>query len=249
MNDVPGYVSALAAAGTIGILGMTCVMLYGGGQRAGLGRGRAALLAAAAAVVLGGWLAASTAIGAAGAYHGQLGDGPPWLAIVPVGVLVALMAAGRIPVVARALSTPDMVGPLMLPHMFRVAGLSFLIMMALGKLPALFALPAGLGDIAVGIAAPFVAHRWARGTGRRAAVRFAVLGITDLVVALTLGGLTGFRVLPVTPVNDAISELPLVLIPTVAVPLLLALHIVNLRLLLRARPAPVSAAGQVVTVA
>jgi hypothetical protein len=56
-----------------------------------------------------------------------------------------------------------------------------------------------------------------------------------MVVALTLGGLTGFQIVHVTPVNSVISELPIVLIPTVGVPLLLALHIVSLRQL-RAAP-------------
>jgi sarcosine/dimethylglycine N-methyltransferase len=40
------------------------------------------------------------------------------------------------------------------PHTPRVAGVAFLLYMALGYLPALFALPAGLSDIAAGIAAP-----------------------------------------------------------------------------------------------
>jgi len=55
--------------------------------------------------------------------------------------------------------------------------------MAQGHLPAAFALPAGLGDIALGVSAPFVARRLAHGTGRIGAVRFNVLGILDLIVA------------------------------------------------------------------
>jgi hypothetical protein len=51
-----------------------------------------------------------------------------------------------------------------------LAGGAFLLTMVLGHLPALFALPAGLGDIATGIAAPLVARRLAQGAGRRAAV-------------------------------------------------------------------------------
>ncbi|HJY61231.1 MAG TPA: hypothetical protein VJ418_33025, partial [Streptosporangiaceae bacterium] len=54
------------------------------------------------------------------------------------------------------------------PRSFRVAGVVFLFYLALGHLPALFALPAGLGDIATGIAAPLVALRLAQGPGRRA---------------------------------------------------------------------------------
>lgn len=234
MYDPPGYLGALTLIGMIGIPALTCVVLYRGALRSGLGRGRAALLGGAAVVVLGGWLAASTAIAATGAYHTQLGKQPPWLPIAAVAALITLLGASRLPVVTRALSSSDTPSRLVLPHTFRVAGLAFLITMGLGHLPALFALPAGLGDIAVGIAAPFVARRLARGTGHRRAVWFNALGIVDLVVALGLGGLTAFQIIHVTPVNDAISQLPLVLIPTTAVPLLLTLHIVSLRQLLSA---------------
>ena len=112
--------------------------------------------------------------------------------------------------------------------------------MALGHLPALFALPAGLGDIAAGIAAPLVALRLAHGTGRRAALWFNAFGMTDLINALTLGALTGYALINVTPSGAPISELPLALIPTAAVPLLFALHITSVSALARAprRPLP-----------
>jgi hypothetical protein len=104
----------------------------------------------------------------------------------------------------------------------------FLIVMAQGHLPAAFALPAGLGDIAIGLSAPFVARRLARGAGRAGAVRFNVLGILDLIVAGSLGFLL-FRVVEVTPSTAPLFMLPLALIPTVAVPLAFVLHIVSLR--------------------
>jgi hypothetical protein len=69
-------------------------------------------------------------------------------------------------VVARALEAPGMASRLKLPHTPRVAGVAFLLYMALGYLPALFALPAGLGDIAAGIAAPLVALRLAQASLR-----------------------------------------------------------------------------------
>jgi hypothetical protein len=245
MYDPPGYVWALTLVGVIGIPALTCVVLYRGARRADLERGRAALLGGAAVVVLGGWLAVSAAIAGTGSYHTQLGKQPPWLPITVVAVLVALLAASRLPTLARALSTSDTPSRLMLPHTFRVAGLAFLITMGLGHMPALFALPAGLGDIAVGIAAPFVTRRLARGTGHRGALWFTALGIVDLAVALGLGGLTGYQIIHVTPVNDAISELPLVLIPTTAVPLLLALHVVSVLQLVGASRTPQRAANPV----
>jgi Na+/H+-dicarboxylate symporter len=67
--------------------------------------------------------------------------------------------------------------------------------------------------------------------------------MTDLISALTLGTLTGFQLVNVTPSASPISELPLALIPTAAVPLLFALHITSVSALVRARrtPRPASA--------
>jgi hypothetical protein len=214
-------------------------VLYGGAARADLGRTRAALLAGGAAVVLGGWFTASAVIAGHGWYHARLGHGVPWMPIAVVGFFGTLLLLRRIPVVARTLAAPGMVNRLELPHSFRAAeGTAFLAIMALGHLPALFALPAGLGDIAAGIAAPLVARRLAQGGGRRTALWFNAFGMTDLVVALTLGTVTGFQLINVTPSGAPISELPLALIPTAAVPLLFALHITSVSALARAPRTP-----------
>jgi hypothetical protein len=58
--------------------------------------------------------------------------------------------------------------------------------------------------------------------------------MTDLVVALTLGALTGYHLLNVTPSSAPISELPLALIPTAVVPLLFALRVTSVSALVRA---------------
>lgn len=117
-------------------------------------------------------------------------------------------------------------------------------MAALGELPAVFAVPAGLGDITVGVAAPFVAWRLSCRGDRRGAVWFNVLGIVDLLVAVGIGFLAApgpANLLSVTPSTAAIAMLPLVLIPTTAVPLAVALHVVSLRRLRATRPTPVAA--------
>src|SRR3984957_4088966 len=139
MYDPPSYLWVLTIAGIIAMLAATCVVLYGGAVRAGLGRRRAALLAGGAVVVLGGWCAASAVIADHGWYHTRLGHQVPWLPVAVVGFLGLLLALRRIPVVARALTAPGMVNRLELPHSFRVAGVAFLLTMALGHLPALFA--------------------------------------------------------------------------------------------------------------
>ncbi len=77
-------------------------------------------------------------------------------------------------------------------QIYRVAGVVFLLAWADGRIPAVFALPAGLDDIAVGLSAPLVAARVGDGTerSRRLAVAWNIAGITDLAVAVTLGALT-----------------------------------------------------------
>ena len=238
MYDPPGYLWAITLAGVIAIPAATCVVLYSGAVRAGLGRRRAALLAGGAAVILGGWFTASAVIAGHGWYHTRLGHQVPWMPVAVAGFFGLLLALRRIPVVTRALAAPGMVNRLELPHSFRVAGVAFLLIMALGHLPALFALPAGLGDIAAGIAALLVARRLAQGSGRRAALWLNAFGMTDLVVALTLGALTAYQLIHVTPSGAPISELPLALIPTAAVPLLFVLHITSVSVLRGAQRAP-----------
>jgi hypothetical protein len=143
-----------------------------------------------------------------------------------IGTLLVLLLATRLPIVRRVLAAPGTPARLALPHTLRVVGVVFLIVMAQGHLPAVFAWPAGLGDIAIGVSAPLVARRLTSGVGHRMAVRFNGLGILDLVVAITIAVLAAF--LKVSPSTQALGLLPLALAPTVAVPLAIALHIVSL---------------------
>ena len=244
MYDPPAYLWAITIAGPIAVAALTCIVLYRGAERSGLGLKHSAFLAGAAAVVLGGWLTASAVIAGHGWYRTL-----PWFPVAITGYLGLLLALRRIPVVARALAAPGMVSRLELPHAPRVAGVAFLLYLALGHLPPLFALPAGLGDIAAGIAAPLVARRLTQNTGRRAALWFNAFGMTDLVVALTLGALTGFQLLNVTPSSAPISELPLALIPTATVPLFFVLHITAVSALVRAPRRQLPAPGPITATA
>jgi hypothetical protein len=195
---------------------------------------------------------ASGLLARAGTYHLAAGRAAPWFGVAFAGALLGLLLATRIPVVTRVLEAPATAARLTLPHSLRVVGVTFLIVMALGQLPAIFALPAGLGDIAAGLAAPLVARRLARNTGRRRAVWFHLVGILDLVVALSIGFLAGlgpWRPLEVTPTTEALSLLPLVLVPTTAVPLAIALHIVALRRLRAAAQPTKDQRGQVLAAA
>jgi hypothetical protein len=228
--ELPIYVWALVLAGAIGIPAATSAVLYRGAMAAGLGRRAATAITATAAAVLGGWVVLSGLLAGAGVYLQDPGEVVPWFLVAFAVFLVALLLATRIPLVSRILADPGTPARLALPHTLRVVGVLFLIAMAQGHLPAAFALPASLGDIAIGLAAPFVALQLARGTGRIAAVRFNVLGILDLAVAVSIAFLLGpFGPFEVMPSTAPLRLLPLALIPTVAVPLAIALHIVSLR--------------------
>jgi hypothetical protein len=226
--ELPSYVWALVLAGVIGIPAAICAVLYRSAVAAGVDRRTATAVTAITAAVLGGWLVVSGLLARAGVYRQDPGEVVPWLLVVVAGTLIALLLATRIPLVSRILAEPGTPARLALPHTLRVVGVLFLIVMAQGHLPAAFALPAGLGDIAIGVATPFVAQRLARATGRTGAVRFHMLGILDLIVAASIGFLL-FGLVEVTPSTEPLRLLPLALIPTVPVPLALALHIVSLR--------------------
>jgi hypothetical protein len=116
---------------------------------------------------------------------------------------------------------------------WRAGGLGFLALSAHGVLPALFAWPAGLGDIAIGVTAPWVALALMRRRDfvrDRAFVVWNLLGILDLAVAVSLGAASsGFIPGLVGGITtSAMAQLPLVLIPAYLVPLFLMLHLTAL---------------------
>ncbi len=108
---------------------------------------------------------------------------------------------------------------------WRIGGFMFLVLYAHGILPGIFALPAGWGDIAVGATAPLVAMKLANSRHRKGFILWQVLGISDLLMAVTLGSIAGL-LRPDGIVTGAMTVLPLSLIPTFAVPLLIILHVI-----------------------
>jgi hypothetical protein len=214
----------IVLVGAVGMPGLTVAVLHRAAVADGLGQRAAARLTAVAGAALAGWLVAAVLLVSAGAFRQSSSEVRPWVGVaVLVGVGVLLLAT-RIPVLARITRDPRR---LAWPQTVRVGGVVFLIAWAAGELPAVFALPAGLGDLAIGITALLLARR---GTGPSAGRlrAFHVLGMLDLIVAVGIGYLAGRGPDPfidVAPTTEAVTRLPLVLIPLVLVPLALALHI------------------------
>lgn len=181
-------------------------------------------------------LAAWFAIAAAVAQVGFLGGGaPPPPALIGLRFLAPLalvaLAFALFPSLRRLATDPEIQPSLIAVQTFRVIGGTFLVLLALHALPAVFAVPAGIGDVLVGLTAVPTARSLRAGRVRPAVV-WNLLGLLDLFVALTMGVISGpgpAQLLTVTPSTAALGVLPLVLYPTYLVPFSMVLHAVSLR--------------------
>lgn len=237
MGALPMYAWALVLVGLIGTTAAICVMLFRGAITASFGRVTATRVAGGFGTLWGAWVLASVLLAKADLYRFEPTRPVPWLPVGLMGALAAALLLSRIPVVSRIVAQPDGLWRLTVPQIFRVVGVTFLVVLALGQLPAVFALPAGLGDVAIGVEAVFLARNLRRGVvNRRAVWYFNVLGLVDLVVALAIGFAAApavVRLLAISPTTEAVSLLPLALIPATVVPLASALHLLSLRQLMK----------------
>ena len=108
---------------------------------------------------------------------------------------------------------------------WRFIGFIFVLLEARGVLPAIFALPAGYGDMAIGVTASFAAWKLADPEHRNRFILWQLLGILDLVVAVGVGTTAGF-LSPQGPTMAPMTVLPLSLVPTFLVPLFVVLHVI-----------------------
>ena len=177
------------------------------------------------------WLATSITAGKLLIFHA--GSKYAWHPPIPLGLAVLLpivffllwfTASRRFRQFALALNPTA----LSIVQTWRIGGIIFVTLQVFHILPAVFAQPAGWGDFFIGVTAPFVALYWARPGHRSAFIAWNIAGIADLVNAVALGVLSSTAVGILRPAvsTDAMTMLPLSLIPTFAVPLLLIVHII-----------------------
>lgn len=194
-------------------------------------------------LVLTAWFLLVVSLGAVGAFISRPGTPPVGIAIGVGAPLLLFFAWLRL-----SPSFRDFVLSLDLRliagiQAWRWAGLGFLSLYAYNVLPGIFALPAGLGDMAIGFTAPWVILALVRRPDfatSAAFIRWNVLGILDLAVALTIGTLTAALSTgaPGEISTAPMATLPLLVIPAFLVPLFLMLHTTALmqsRQIIRAR--------------
>ena len=185
------------------------------------------------AVVFLAWLALILVLGARGAFVTQQGA-PPLALLAGLVVPLALFLIGyrTIPSLREFILSADLrliVGI----QAWRWAGFGFLTLYTYKVLPGIFAWPAGLGDMAIGVTAPLVLYALLRRPGFAAGKSFTawnLSGILDLTVAVSIGALIPLLApnLYGTVSTVPMTQLPLVLIPTYLVPTFLMLHLTAL---------------------
>jgi hypothetical protein len=180
------------------------------------------------------WLTAAVVLGAAGIVARLQPPGPQ---LVLGGLTVALVAAGAyLRPFRRWLRTVDLRIPVAL-HLTRFVGANFLVLYQRGELPYAFAVPGGIGDIIVATIALglllFVSPSGPR--GRTLYLGWNFLGLLDILGVVATAATLAIK----DPSSmQALTKLPLSLLPTFLVPIIIASHILLfVRLLGRNEPA------------
>lgn len=238
---IPSYITAIVVTGAVAIATAIWSILALAAQRSELPAGAASRIRIGSGVFLGAWLCV------------VLFFSPPVVPVSPPGVFdlqsaIPFVFAGAVGVftllVASSRSLRRTLGAIPLPvlhavQVWRVLGVVFLVLSAQDRLPAHFALPAGWGDIFVGLTAPLVAIALSRRApaARSFAVAWNVLGLLDLFVAVGMGsGLLAALLMPgegTVPPAAAMGALPMILVPAFAVPVSVIIHVLALRRLLQ----------------
>ncbi len=156
-------------------------------------------------------------------------------AFIPVALFLAAYASSAR--FHRFVLAQDMRTLTMIQH-WRVIGFAFLALYAFGALPGLFAWPAGLGDVAIGLAAVVIVARLERDPDYATSpgfVRFHLLGMFDFAVAILTAGLSAGAfpgLIPGGVTSAPMDVWPLNVFPSFLVP---AFIIVHLTVLLKVR--------------
>jgi hypothetical protein len=229
MPDIPAYLTTFESALRPLVAAIALALIWIGAARMEAPAQSRYTTAGALSVAFIAWLALAQYFGSANTYFASTETAVPTILIgllIPLAVaVVALWQSRNLASLVSAIPLPWLVAA----QVYRIGGGIFLVLMADGRLPWQFALPAGIGDVITGVVAVIVAALLARKAdgARRAAYAWCLFGIADLVVALTMGGMTSpgrVHLLALDAPNLLISSYPLVMVPTFAVPLALMLH-------------------------
>ena len=191
----------------------------------------------ATAILVTGWLGTVWTLAARATFESFSTVSPAFAAAIVVATLIFPVAValivGGMSVTTRAALDAAPLSWLVGVQVYRILGFIFLRLWSHGLLPVYFALPAGIGDMLVGVTAlplAFVLRSDSR-LARRLALSWNVFGILDLANAVTMG-ITTALAQPTSNTSPLLSY-PLVLVPAFGVPLSFILHGLSIRQLRR----------------
>jgi len=178
------------------------------------------------------WFMAVVAMALSGGFDAAVGERP-----------VVILFAVLMPVVLFSLSYASInafrswvlgldMRHLIFLHSWRMIGMGFVFLFFHDRLPALFALPAGLGDAMAAMGAIFLGialYEHASTVSRKRVFIWNTFGLIDFVIAVSLGVMT--RTGEILHFNGSVgSEImgafPLALIPGFAVPFYVITHLI-----------------------
>ncbi len=186
-------------------------------------------IAIAAAMSL--WFCVVLVCGATGALDYDRGLGLAGLGLAVAGPIAILSLIGLGTPQGRAAILGAPLAGLVGIQSVRVLGVSFVLLHAMGRLPAPFAPVAGWGDIAVGAAAVPLALWLATrqpATPKATVLVWNSLGLLDLVAAVVLGVTSSpgpARIFMDEPGSNLMTTLPWIIIPCFLVPALTIIHL------------------------
>ncbi len=234
---VPSYLPYFVLVSGVGIVATLLFGLRLALSRAGWSADDQSRVVRISALMLIGWLGIAFALGVSGAYRGTSDQIPTIQYGILVPILIGSMFIMRSSSVARVIEAVPQKWLIGI-QFYRALGMIFLILYGAGKMPGLFAWPAGIGDVLVGGLAPVVAIAYARGPEKNGDLVWVwnILGLIDLSVAVASGMVTApspIQQFAFELPNELISVFPLVLIPIYVVPLSVLLHLASLTKLRR----------------
>jgi hypothetical protein len=172
------------------------------------------------------WLGIAVALGATGVVARLR---PPAPQLVVAGLTAALLLADRLAPGFRAWADELDVRAVPTFHLTRFVGFYFLALYGRGELPRAWAVPSGLGDIAVAVGAALLLVAVGRPrtrAARRLYLAWNVLGLLDILFVVV----TAARLALADPGSmAALLRLPLSLLITFVVPVIIASHLLLFR--------------------
>lgn len=184
------------------------------------------------------WFAIVTWLAIQGIFDAPAGETPlAMIAAAGIPPVLFWIAYRTIPFLKKWVLSLDL-AELTAMQAWRIIGAAFLFAWGVNVLPPVFALPAGLGDILVGLAAPAAALAVSRASSNasKAAWGIVIAGLADFLIVFSIG--IGAR--EGMPLHFdghlsamAMGQAPFVLFPVFLVPAFIILHIMAIAKLLQ----------------